>query len=117
MFMFLVVTKVTEKLITKYHLLRPLTSNYQCVAIDIPEFYRGQGDPANLVGIVLEITDTGKYKIGTRGGTINTWLERNGFELIKFCKDDVLNNEGSIRESAAVNLLVKIIGVGVLKTG
>ena len=54
-----------------------------CVAVFVSEFDMGRGDPANLVGVVLEIKNE-KYRVGTRGGIIKSWLERNCFERVKY---------------------------------
>lgn len=72
----------------------------ECVAVFVSEFDRGRGDPANIVGVVLEAKD-GRYRIGTRAGIIKNWLERNSFERTKFTgisKKNIPNNEVSIRE-------------------
>ena len=71
-----------------------------CVAVFVSEFDRGRGDPANLVGKIIEIKND-KYKIGTKGGMINNWLERNCFEVTKFrgLQDkDIPKDEFSLRE-------------------
>lgn len=72
-----------------------------CVTIQIPEFDRGKGDPANIIGIVLDKNDGNQFKIGTRGGVISSWMERNAFEPVHFRglnKEDVPNVDASLRE-------------------
>lgn len=72
----------------------------ECVAIFVPEFDRGRGDPARVVGMILEIKDD-RYKIGTRAGKLKNWLERNSFECTKFkgLKEmDIPDTELGLRE-------------------
>ena len=69
-----------------------------CVNVFVPSFDRGRGDPANLTGVVIDIKD-GRYKIGTKGGSIKNWLERNSFENIDYhglSGNDVPSTEMSI---------------------
>ena len=53
-----------------------------CIAVFVSEFDRSRGDPANIVGVILEIKNE-KFWIGTKGGIINSWMERNTFECVK----------------------------------
>lgn len=79
-----------------------------CVTVFVSEFDRGRGDPANIVGVVLEINDT-KYKVGTRAGIIKNWLERNSFECKKFKglkPEDIPKQEYGIRE------IVRLLSIG-----
>ena len=46
-----------------------------CVAVAVPEFDRGRCDPPNIVGIILDISEDSKFKIGTRSGILSTRLE------------------------------------------
>lgn len=76
--------------------------------IGISEFDRGKGDPANLIGVVMEEKD-GKFKVGTKHGIIDTWLERNCLQSTRFNKiqiSDVPNNVSNIRS------LVRMDSVG-----
>nr|CAH7758792.1 unnamed protein product [Callosobruchus chinensis] len=69
------------------------------VLLGISEFDRGRGDPANLIGIVLA-EKGGKFKVGTKHGIVDTWLERNSLQSTKFKKlklNDVPNYETNIR--------------------
>lgn len=80
-----------------------------CVAVFTSEFDRGKGDPANIIGLVLEVNENKKYKIGTKAGIIQTWLERNCFESINYKgleKENIPEIELSIRE------IIKILSVG-----
>ena len=54
-----------------------------CVNVTVPAFDRGRGDPANLIGVVLNINED-KFKIGTKGGIIENWLPRNCFDRVKY---------------------------------
>lgn len=59
------------------------------------------GDPSNVIGVIVEVNSDKKYKIGTRGGQITGWFERNAFKLTKFRglkKEDVPPKENSLRE-------------------
>lgn len=82
-----------------------------CVTVAVPEFDRGRGDPPNVVGVVMEIDQVSqKYKIGTRAGIIETYLERNSFEVVSFKGlrvSDVPQKELSLRT------IVKEMSVGV----
>lgn len=72
-----------------------------CVMRFLPEFDRGGGDAANMVGVVLKIKDD-KYQLSTRSGIIETWFTRNGFELSKFrglASTDIPDETLSIRET------------------
>ena len=77
------IQKQAEKMIkrTRRKLQEAKVGN--CVTIPDWKYDWGRGDPPNIVGLILEIKDN-KYKIGTRGGIIEYWLERNGFECTKF---------------------------------
>lgn len=56
-----------------------------CVTVKASEFDDGSGNPANVIGVVMEIdTEYQKYKIGTKAGIIKTRLERNAFDLVGY---------------------------------
>nr|CAH7758779.1 unnamed protein product [Callosobruchus chinensis] len=68
------------------------------VLLGISEFDRDRGDPANLIGIVLA-EKGGKFKVGTKHGIVDTWLEKNSLQSTKFKKlklNDVPNYETNI---------------------
>lgn len=79
------------------------------ILIPIPAFDRGRGDPSNLVAVILAEEDR-KYRVGTRHGALNTWLERNAFAPTKFrsmtSADVQTDVEHSLRE------LVRLGSVG-----
>ena len=80
-----------------------------CVALTVSEFDRGRGDPANIIGVILEITADMKYRVGTRGGEVDHFLERNAFELTNFKglnRNDIPSKKLSIRE------IVRTLSVG-----
>lgn len=87
------------------------TSIGNCVTVSVPEFDRGRGAPLNVVGVVMEIDDISKkFKIGTRAGIIETYLERNSFEVVNFKGlriSDVPQKELSLRT------IVKEMSIGV----
>lgn len=47
------------------------------VLVTVSEFDRGRGDPSNLIGVPPIQEKEGKYKIGTKHGIVQNWLERN----------------------------------------
>jgi hypothetical protein len=49
----------------------------------VSQFDRDRGDPAYLIGVVIESNDD-KYRVGTRGGIINQWLQINSFEVTSY---------------------------------
>ena len=53
------------------------------VSVPIPSPDRARGDPPNVVGVVVEKTDRGLYKIGNRKGIIDQTFPRNAFALSK----------------------------------
>ena len=72
-----------------------------CVAVAVPEFDRGRCDPPNIVGIIFDISEDSKFKIGTRPGILSTRLERNAFGLTSFTglkSKDIPNTEASLKE-------------------
>lgn len=79
------------------------------VLVTVSEFDRGRGDPPNIIGVVIEEKE-GKYKVGTKHGIIQNWLERNSLAITKYnnlsVKDVPVNIEASIRE------LVRLGSVG-----
>ncbi|XP_075231703.1 uncharacterized protein LOC142330362 [Lycorma delicatula] len=58
------------------------------VTIPIPSVDRGKEDARNVLGVVLEKTEEGFYKQGTKRGTINTLFTRNRFQE---CKETIIN--------------------------
>lgn len=73
------------------------------VKIPIPSVDRSKVDAKNILGLVLEVTDDGYYKLGTLNGTINCLFSRN---QISDCKEsflraeDIPNKEISLREAS-----------------
>jgi hypothetical protein len=53
------------------------------VTVPVSEFDRGRGDPANLVGVVLEKGDGG-FRVGTKAGILSGKFSRNQIELTKY---------------------------------
>lgn len=69
------------------------------VLLGISEFDRGRGDPANLIGVVIAEKD-GKFRIGTKHGIADNWLEKNSLQPTKFKRlklSDVPDHEHNIR--------------------
>ena len=91
---------------TKKKLIEPKIGD--CVTVPISQYDRSKVDPPNLIGVVIDIKNS-KYQVGTRGGIINYWFERNAFEVIKYKplkKEDVPDKFNSIRE------IVREVSVG-----
>ena len=80
----------------------------ECVAVFVPEFDRGKGDPPNVIGVVLEIENK-RFKIGTKAGIIKNWLGRNSFESVKY---KGLKKEQVPSESLSLREIVKKLSVG-----
>ncbi|CAH1103797.1 unnamed protein product [Psylliodes chrysocephalus] len=69
------------------------------VLLGISEFDRRRGDPANLIGVFMAEKE-GKFRIGTKHGIVDTWLERNSLQSTKFKKlklNDVPDYETNVR--------------------
>ena len=58
------------------------------VRIPIPDVYRSKGDPPNILGIILKITDDNYYQIGTKNGKINKLYARSQFSV---CEENLIN--------------------------
>jgi hypothetical protein len=54
------------------------------VLVAIPSVDRGRGDAANLLAVIIEEKDK-KFRIATKEGVLNTWLERNSMASTKYC--------------------------------
>lgn len=63
--------------------------------ISIPSVDTSKVDAKNVLGLVLEITDDGYYKLGTLNGTINCLFSRN---QIRYCKELFLKAEDILKE-------------------
>lgn len=46
------------------------------VTVPIPDVDKGRGDLRNIIGIVLQVTDDGLYKIGTKHGVLQSFYVR-----------------------------------------
>ena len=74
------------------------------VVIPVSEFDRGRGDPANLVGVVLEKGEQG-FRVGTKAGILNVRFSRNQIELTKYkgIKSDMIpSDEVTIRSAVCM---------------
>ena len=60
------------------------------VTISIPNLDRGKVEAKNLVGVIMNVTDDGFYKIGTKEGTISSMFARN---QIFECKETFLKTD------------------------
>jgi transposase InsO family protein len=86
------------------------------VLIPVSEFDRGRGDPANLIGVVLEKGDRG-FKLGTKVGILSGLFARNQIEMTKFnkLKIDMVPEEDDLSIRTAVRLLSVGKGQGKVK--
>ncbi|XP_039315443.1 SCAN domain-containing protein 3-like [Solenopsis invicta] len=51
------------------------------VTIPLPSVDRNKGDPKNIIGVILEVTEDGLYKIGTKSGILSSLYSRNQFGI------------------------------------
>lgn len=58
------------------------------VRIPIPDVDRAKGDLPNILGVVLEITDDGYYRLGTKNGRLDRLYARSQFTV---CEGDLLS--------------------------
>lgn len=78
------------------------------VTIPVPEVDRSKTDARNIIGVVMEVTSDGYYKVGCRNGIINTLYARN---QIGMCKEDFVslsddpNASISLRKASSANSL------------
>lgn len=55
-----------------------------CVAVFISEFDRGKADPPNVLGVVIEVHENGRFTVGTKVGIFRNQMERTCFEVTKY---------------------------------
>lgn len=73
----------------------------ESVTVPVSSLDRGKGDARNILGVVMEKTADGFYKIGTKHGVISSLYARNQIQSCKeqfFKIEDVPNIELSLRE-------------------
>lgn len=58
------------------------------IRIPIPDVDRGKGDLRNILGVVLEITSDGYYRVGTKNGRLDRLYARSQFTV---CEGDLLS--------------------------
>ncbi|KAG1659793.1 hypothetical protein GQR58_022325 [Nymphon striatum] len=51
------------------------------VAVPIPSVDRGRGDPRNIIGVIVEVSDSEQYSIACPAGVLNGKYSRNQFDL------------------------------------
>lgn len=66
----------------------PLIEVGKTVTVPVPYVDRAKGDARNVLGAIIEKTDDGFYKVGTKRGIINTLFSRN---QIQECKENLIN--------------------------
>lgn len=78
----------------------------QCVKVPVPEVDRGKTDPRNILAVVIEVTEDGCYRLGTKNGVLKQLYARNQFDP---CKESFLSveevpkeKEVSLRQTASV---------------
>ena len=57
-----------------------LVGNSVCVYLS--EVDRGRCEFPNILAVIMEITDDGMFKLGTREGMLNSYYARNQFEVL-----------------------------------
>jgi len=65
-----------DRMITRGKGILPPLKVGDNVLVSIPSVYRGRRDAVNLLSVVMEEKDS-EFRIATKEGTLNTWLERN----------------------------------------
>ncbi|XP_071053571.1 protein FAM200C-like [Onthophagus taurus] len=68
----------------KFHPIEVGTS----VIVPVPSLDRSKGDARNLIGLVLETTNDGLYKIGTKKGVIDSLYSRNQIQAFTRSVED-----------------------------
>ena len=51
------------------------------VAVPNPTVDRGRGDPRNIVGVIMDVTDKEQYKIAVKCGILKGHYSRNQLDL------------------------------------
>ena len=63
--------------------LKPLSPGDN-VAIPVSQFDRSNGDPPNVIGVILSIDEKGLFTIGTKSGKIRGKLSRRQIEPVNY---------------------------------
>lgn len=79
------------------------------VLVTIPSVDRGRGDVTNLLSIIIE-EKNGKFRVATKEGVLNTWLERNCLAATKCFSLTATNIRTSVMYS--IRELVRLGSVG-----
>lgn len=98
-----------EKMVNRSNKKLGVLNKGDNVLVTVSEFDRGRGDPPNLIGVVIQEKE-GKYKIGTKHGIIQNWLERNSLATTKYAKLSV--NDVPLSKETSVRELVRLGSVG-----
>ncbi|KAJ8403628.1 hypothetical protein AAFF_G00349540 [Aldrovandia affinis] len=52
----------------------------QCARVPVPELDRGKTDPCNVLAVMLEVTEDGCYRLGTKNGVLKQMYAQNQFD-------------------------------------
>ncbi|CAH2009348.1 unnamed protein product [Acanthoscelides obtectus] len=96
--------KQAKKMKATSHKVHPPAKVGDNIIIPTPDVDRAKGDLRNVIGVVLEASDDGFYKIGTKHGILQKLYCRNEFDICtqKFLLEEEVNknNEISLRTAA-----------------
>ncbi|XP_022194657.2 KRAB-A domain-containing protein 2-like [Nilaparvata lugens] len=68
----------------------PPAANGSTVCVPIPEVDKGKGDLRNVLAVVMEVTEDGFYKLGTKNGILKQLYSRSQFTV---CKNNFIRAE------------------------
>ncbi|CAH1983819.1 unnamed protein product [Acanthoscelides obtectus] len=96
--------KQAKKMKEASHKVHPPAKVEDNIIIPTPDVDRAKGDLRNVIGVVLEASDDGFYKIATKHGILQKLYCRNEFDICtqKFLLEEEVNkdNEISLRTAA-----------------
>ena len=79
------------------------------VRVPISDFDRGKGDARNILALVLEKTNDGFYRLGSRNGIINKLYARSQFTV---CEENILSSEDIPQNECSVRSIATAQSVG-----
>ncbi|KAG1685702.1 KRAB-A domain-containing protein 2 [Nymphon striatum] len=87
------------------------------VAVPIPSVDRGRGDPRNIIGVIVEVSDSEQYFIACPAGVLNGKYSRNQFDLCpqKFLTLSDIKTDITVSLRSAVGIESQSGGQGFVK--
>ena len=91
-------------MVTRSHVDLQAGSIGDNVAVPIPTVDKGRGDPRNILGVIMDVTDKDQYKIAVKHGVLKGHYSRNQFDLCaqKLLTMNDVNTESMISLREAV---------------